>query len=591
MLEVCYKLNGTILLARLKPVKEGLDGNEGLNHESQCGFRSWRGCLDALFSVKMLAKKRREHGLETWLLFIDLVKAFDRVPLELLWLIMARQGVPPKLISLLKALHATVFVKFELDGVTKTLRQVIGVKQGDVLGPDLFIFMIAAIMETWRAQHTYDLCVLRTARDFTLEGRRPTAQGETFSIADSEYADDTAMPFCTRADVDEQAPAVYAHFERFGMEVHAGVYEVNDAHGKVLEPFKDSKSEILFCAAPARCYSSAKPLVGPRIEHNTSDVKLPGGRFMKVVTKFPYLGSWVADNCGDAADVDSRVAAASRAFGALRVCVFASGSVTRAAKRITYERLVLAILLYGCECWCLTEELYDRLRVFHAQCVRVMSRVTRKHTWTHHISTHTLSQELGLDLIDDYVTRRQLRWAGHVARMPFDRLPRRMLSSWVPSRRPTGAPKMTYGRTLRKGLKKFSIELDSWTEQANDRALWSETLRLGRPAIRRSHRITQQRQQQSLRHTSSTRCSCGLCSTCSRALFAMAAAVGTRVIRPPSLPLPTPTTPPTPSLLPPTPPPPPPPPPPLLQLQLQLKNSRSSDTRTHRRTLLRETYS
>ena len=28
-----------------------------------------------------------------------------------------------------------------------------------------------------------------------------------------------------------------------------------------------------------------------------------------------------------------------------------------------------------------------------------------------------------------------------------------------------------------------------------------------------------------------------------------------------------------------------------LQLQLQLKNRRSSDTRTHRKTLLRETYS
>ena len=29
----------------------------------------------------------------------------------------------------------------------------------------------------------------------------------------------------------------------------------------------------------------------------------------------------------------------------------------------------------------------------------------------------------------------------------------------------------------------------------------------------------------------------------------------------------------------------------LVQLQLQLKNRRSSDTRTHRKTLLRETYS
>ena len=121
MLEVCYKLNGTILIARLKPIKEGLDGNQGIDHENQCGFRSWRGCLDAIFSVKTLAKKRREHGLETWILFIDLVKAFDRVPLELLWRVMARQGVPAKIISLLKALHATVYVKFEVDGVAKTL--------------------------------------------------------------------------------------------------------------------------------------------------------------------------------------------------------------------------------------------------------------------------------------------------------------------------------------------------------------------------------------------------------------------------------------------------------------------------------------
>ena len=176
MLEVCCKLNGTILLARLKPIKEGLDGNEGLDHETQYGFRSWRGCIDAIFSAKMLTKKRREHGQEAWLLFIDLVKAFDRVPLKLLWLIMAHQGVPSKLISLLKGLHTTVFVKFEIDGVVKTMKQIIGVKQGDVLGPDLFIFLIAAIMETWRSQHIYDLCIFRTARDFQLEGRRSTAR-------------------------------------------------------------------------------------------------------------------------------------------------------------------------------------------------------------------------------------------------------------------------------------------------------------------------------------------------------------------------------------------------------------------------------
>ena len=72
--------------------------------------------------------------------------------------------------------------------------------------------------------------------------------------------------------------------------------------------------------------------------------------------------------------------------------------------------------------------------------------------------------------------RRQLRWLGHVRRMPFNRLPRRMLSSWVPSTRPSGAPRMTYGRGIRKALKKFNIDLDSWPELAADRDAWRVAL-------------------------------------------------------------------------------------------------------------------
>ena len=45
-----------------------------------------------------------------------------------------------------------------------------------------------------------------------------------------------------------------------------------------------------------------------------------------------------------------------------------------------------------------------------------MSRVTRKHTWEHRISSMQLMQELGLDAIDFYVARRQLHWLGHVSR-------------------------------------------------------------------------------------------------------------------------------------------------------------------------------
>ena len=240
---------------------------------------------------------------------------------------------------------------------------------------------------------------------------------------------------------------------------------------------------MTFFSKPASCYTNTFD------DADLSDVKLPDGRFVDFVKKFPYLGSWISEKCGDGDDVESRIGAASRAFGASRQCIFSSASVTRGAKLIVYERIILAILLSGCECWCLTEKLLNKLRAFHGQCMRVMSRVTRKHTWKHHISMQTLEQNIGTDSIDFHITRRQLRWAGHVSRMPWHRTPRRMMSSWVANKRPIGAPNMTYGRTLVKAMKKFEINPKTWHELAADKELWKESLRLGRPAIRRSVRI------------------------------------------------------------------------------------------------------
>ena len=63
----------------------------------------------------MTISKRREHSLESWVLFIDLVKAFDRVPRDLLWEILGKFGVPLKLISILKDLHTDISVQFSVD--------------------------------------------------------------------------------------------------------------------------------------------------------------------------------------------------------------------------------------------------------------------------------------------------------------------------------------------------------------------------------------------------------------------------------------------------------------------------------------------
>jgi len=78
--------------------------------------------------------------------------------------------------------------------------------------------------------------------------------------------------------------------------------------------------------------------------------------------------------------------------------------------------------------------------------------------------------------IDCYVTKRQLAWAGHLARMDFDRLPRKLLSSWVISNRPRGSPEFTYGRGLKKALCKADISWHVWHELAQDRTKWKSLL-------------------------------------------------------------------------------------------------------------------
>ena len=160
LLEVAYKIIAKIVHSCPVPIAAKLD------HESQSGFRPRRGCADAVFTVKLAMKKRREHCNEAWIIFLDLVKVFDRVPHDLLWIVLERFGFPPKIITILKSLHKNVNVKFTVGTVIHILSSIIGVKQGDIPGPILFTIFIATIMIKWRKMYDRPLCIFRAKKDF-----------------------------------------------------------------------------------------------------------------------------------------------------------------------------------------------------------------------------------------------------------------------------------------------------------------------------------------------------------------------------------------------------------------------------------------
>ena len=51
----------------------------------QCGFMQGRGTTDAIFILRQLQEKHLVAGKPLYLAFIDLEKAFDRVPREVIW--------------------------------------------------------------------------------------------------------------------------------------------------------------------------------------------------------------------------------------------------------------------------------------------------------------------------------------------------------------------------------------------------------------------------------------------------------------------------------------------------------------------------
>jgi hypothetical protein len=60
------------------------------------------GCQEAQHTIKRALLLRRQHGIPTYALFVDLVKVFDTIQHQLLFKILQRYGLPNTLIQVIK---------------------------------------------------------------------------------------------------------------------------------------------------------------------------------------------------------------------------------------------------------------------------------------------------------------------------------------------------------------------------------------------------------------------------------------------------------------------------------------------------------
>ena len=77
-------------------------------NDMQFGFMPGKGTTNAIFIVRQIQERFLEKKMDLWMAFVDLEKAFDRVPREVVCLALRRLGVEEWLVTIIKVMYTGV---------------------------------------------------------------------------------------------------------------------------------------------------------------------------------------------------------------------------------------------------------------------------------------------------------------------------------------------------------------------------------------------------------------------------------------------------------------------------------------------------
>ena len=141
--------------------------------EEQFGFMPGKSTVDAIFALRQTVEKYREKQKGLHLVFIDLEKAYDRVPRQEVWRCLREKGVSEKYVRIMKDMYteATTEVRSTV-GTTKKFKVRVGLHQGSALSPYVFDIVMDVITSEvreevpWCAMFADDIVLV----DLTREG-------------------------------------------------------------------------------------------------------------------------------------------------------------------------------------------------------------------------------------------------------------------------------------------------------------------------------------------------------------------------------------------------------------------------------------
>ncbi|KAK3508090.1 hypothetical protein QTP70_013444 [Hemibagrus guttatus] len=281
--------------------------------EQQYGFMPRKSTTDAIFALRILMEKYRDGQRELHCVFVDLEKAYDRVPREELWYCMRKSGVAEKYVRVVQDMYerSRTVVRCAV-GQTEEFKVEVGLHQGSALSPFLFAIVMDQLSEEVRQESPWTMM----------------------------FADDIVICSESREQVENLERWKFA-LERRGMKV------------------SHSKTEYM-------CVNERE---------GSGTVRLQGEE-VKKVQEFKYLGSTVQSNGECGKEVKKRVQAGWNGWRKV-LGVLCDRKISARIKGKVYRTVVRPAMLYGLETVSLKKRQESELEVAELKMLRFSLGVTR----------------------------------------------------------------------------------------------------------------------------------------------------------------------------------------------------------------------
>jgi hypothetical protein len=392
---------------------------EGRIAEEQAGFRKGRGCVDNSYTLAQVVQKRLEKQQNTYLCFVDLKKAYDSVWREGLFRKLRQDGVPQKLVKLVRMWYKKVRARVRVNDEESTWFETkVGVRQGDTLSPLLFNIFINDIAEKVKENE---------------DGVRMGEVGLSILL----FADDMVL----MAEDQECLGRMVRKVQEF---CEAWRLEVNVDKTKVMVVSRD----------------------GAAVKY--------GEEQLECVIKYPYLGTIFAADGKWEGEIERRRQAGRAALSSLSKGLVWNKCIGIRVKRCIFEMLVKSRLMYGGDVWWPDKKALGKLETVQNDFIRWVTGLTRQER----VSVTKLRTEVGMESVDDGLCRKRLEWLGRLTRMDGNWLVSRVWGAECDGRRGRGRPWKTHHLQEVEDLARGGLD----RAMALERVEWRRKLRqIGEP--------------------------------------------------------------------------------------------------------------